>query len=604
MTNLYKPVRLLNDDLIKKIAAGEVVDRPSSIIKELFENSIDAQSSKISVTVVDGGLKSIEFLDDGFGMTVNDLKLSIKKHATSKVAKTSDLENILSMGFRGEALAAISSVSKFQIISKRSNMEAWKLSVNEKGDSEIVPHPLAKGTKIVIEDLFYNIPARKKFLKTAASELREIRSLLYDLALAQPGIEIHWTFINIKGEVTEQVMLPEDNLKNRFLKISALKYPSVVKNVNQDSILEILANPEKGFVSDLKIYLLKPPFMINKQKGVSFIVNGRVVFDKALAFSLREALCGLIEVGHFPICCVSLKVNPKVIDVNIHPQKKEIRWETGFRIASYVYKYVRPHFEFNNKISDQVKNESLFFQDSESINRNSANIEKNFSREVFSTKTNSENIEFITPKASNENNNLIKQSENKSPIVFSKLKVIGEANACWLICESEYGVVIIDQHAAHERINFEKLLFQDDFIDSMPLLIPCKVNVANKFKKEVIDLLKQFFFEVDEDFQLEDEISITAVPVSKRKINWSEILQNICSDVGNDEFTFNCESLKVKIASSLACHSSIRKGQRLSNNEIKEMLTQLDKLKWVFCPHGRPIHKLIKEQDLESMFHR
>ncbi len=598
----FAPIRLLDPEVVSRIAAGEVVDRPASVLKELLDNSIDAGASAIRVLVVEAGLKRLEVEDDGRGLSPDDLKVCTLRHATSKITGLDDLDAIASLGFRGEALAAIASVSKLQIETFREGSGSWIWQTFGSTQGELTPASRAKGTRVRVEDLFFNVPARKKFLKSVSSEYSETRQILQSVALTHPEIAFEWHFINDKGELKEQAQLKVSSLVDRLRSLQEL----------DGEILSIDRTDPAPGVRRVQAAFYKAPVSSRFQKDIQLSVNGRPVSDKRLPYSLREAYNGLIEVGQYPIGVLALDVDPSEIDVNIHPQKKEIRWPKEFNLASMAYGLLRPHFEVRREtpIHSASFEPSLFESrpPSDKIPHFISPIPASrFEVPVF------ERPSAPAPAFSIASKSTAPEREELRPAFrFSELRVIGEAGAAWILCESPGGLVVIDQHAAHERVNFERILRSKTLLRSKPLLIPLEQQLPPHFadsKKLVAGVLTELGFEISDE-SLEntesDSLEFIAVPEADRSLAWGDILEKIFADVQSGaQISHWPEHLKMRIAASLSCHGSVRRGQRLTNDEIRSLLVSMDQVEWGgLCPHGRPVWLPLAHEWIEEQFHR
>ncbi len=610
-----RKVRLLPQEVIHRIAAGEVVDRPASVLKELLDNSIDAGASHIRVLLIDGGLKSLEVEDNGSGMSRDDLEVCTLRHATSKIESVDDLDAIQSLGFRGEALAAISSVSSLKIESVQKGGKAWLLESKGGIRPELRPASRHQGSRVVVDDLFFNVPARKKFLKSLGSELNECLETLTSVALAHPEISFEWHALDAQsGEIKKTKTLIAGTLRDRFEAIYA----------QQADMLHFEQLPSLPEIKKVEIAIYRPPMSSNFQKTVRLSVNGRPVIDKRLPYSLREAFGGLIEVGRYPIFQANLMVDVHSVDVNIHPQKKEIRWPHNFSLASFLYSLVRPQFEIRSAPTVSAEQAVFFAGDSAEISRPIENPSPMLSimpdgvggtadSDAFAemkspaianfNPAQSESRDFLRGEAPRKKA-LISLPESQPRFRFSHLRVIGEAGAAWILCESESGVVLIDQHAAHERVNYERILNHKTLLRSKPLLFPLDLPESAEWEGLLSPLataLKELAFELSDD-----EKSIIAVPEADRKIDWSKWIQDILEELrSSEEKVGRLQKIRTEIAASLSCHGSVRRGQRLSHDEIHALLQSLDEVAWGgLCPHGRPVWFELSHEKIEESFHR
>lgn len=624
-------VKLLSTEVIHRIAAGEVVDRPASILKELIENSLDAGADKIKVTVVDGGLKAIEVDDNGWGLTRNDLGACVQRHATSKISSLDDLDAIYSLGFRGEALSAAASVSRLVIDTYSQEDGAWILNVLAGQKEALRPGTRRLGTKVSVEDLFFNVPARRKFLKRPGSEADECNEVLLSLALARPEIGFEIYVVSESGELKKSSRFESQSLADRFHAIYGVKADIVSVEKAADEL------SDQG-LKGIQIAAYRAPASSARQKGIRLSINGRAVVDKRLPYSLREAYAGLIEVGDYPYVQVNVTVDPALIDVNIHPQKKEVRWPAGFSLASQVYNILRPQFEVKARPVVQMPiNESLFAPSTAlpSTETQSLSDERVADEPIFSGRSVDgfaveETVEVPNVSAELRMHELdrptFKPSRKGSPVStyrpsddrdavpyfkFRELRVIGEAGAAWLLCESEKGLVLIDQHAAHERVNFEKILLREELIRSKATLFPIVLKLPLHVQGQedlVREALEACAFELaDKEITPSGTLELLAVPESDRKVAWADLIDEIFDEMKDDNLSSEAlvMRLKIRVAASLACHYSIRRGQRIGNDSIRELLQQMDEVQWgSFCPHGRPLWIELRHEEIENFFHR
>jgi DNA mismatch repair protein MutL len=536
-------VQILPQEIIHRIAAGEVVDRPASVLKELLDNSIDSGATRIRVLLIDGGLKSLEIEDDGCGMSRDDLELCTVRHATSKIQNIEDLEAIRSLGFRGEALAAVSSVSHLKIESVQVGNSAWLLSNKGGMNQTLTPSSRAIGTRVVVDDLFFNVPARKKFLKSLGAELNECVETLTSVALAHPEIAFEWHALDSQsGEIKKHATWLSGSLVERFESVYG----------NRSEILYFLQEPSLPEIKLVEVACYRPPVHSAFQKTVRLSVNGRPVSDKRLPYALREAFGGLIEVGRYPIFQANLTVDVTSVDVNIHPQKKEIRWPQNFSLGSFLYSLVRPQFEIAAPVEIAPEYQAPLFTlapvssaNNDSDFRPSAPVvefpraDARFVNELHSvhqpTALNLASApapDFsFTPKIASSNRPT--STEGQPAFRFSELRVIGEAGAAWIVCESQQGILLIDQHAAHERVNYERILRQKNLLRSKPLLFPIELpesisweGILAEFKAALLELS----FELSDDGK-----SIIAVPEADRKINWEQWLKEILEELRSSQ---------------------------------------------------------------------
>lgn len=616
--NEIRKIRLLPPEIIHRIAAGEVVDKPSSILKELVENAVDAGSTRIQVTLIDGGLRSIQVDDNGSGMTREDLEACIQRHATSKISTLEELDAIPLLGFRGEALSAASSVSRLTIDTFREGDGGWVLRVTGGAREAVKPSARKLGTRVTLEDLFFNVPARRKFLRKPGLEAQDCLDTMESLALAHPHVEFSWAATDERGEVKAQKHYPVESSLERYKRSLGLEAELCEASVN---------DPAPG-VKNLHVVFYKPPAASQAMKSIRLNVNGRPVTDKRLPYIVREAFAGLIEVGRFPYAHVAVEVDPALIDVNIHPQKKEIRWSSGFNMGSHVFGLVRSQLQASSPRSVTAAERAAAYPTpvqaswfpSSHVNREASEalaapiIESHAVPNVASESlTFSAPISYGSGATSDSRTlarSLVSPETTRPPFRFADLRVVGEALASWILCESPDGLVLIDQHAAHERVNFEKQLARMNLIRSKPLFLPIRFKLPLSMRgseSELKEALEPLGFEcADLETVPAGEMEFVAVPESERKMNWEDLLERVISDIGEGMPTARVlEKLRVEIAASLACHGSVRRGQRLSIEEIQALMKDLDAVAWGgLCPHGRPVWFLLSNPQIETLFHR
>ncbi len=593
-------IRLLSPELVHRIAAGEVVENPASAMKELVENSIDAGATKVAVLIVDGGLKLIEVKDNGGGMSRADLEACCQRHATSKIREVRDLDHIFSLGFRGEALAALSSVSHLEILSReKGEKEAWVLK-RQGAEFETQPVSHNEGTAVRVQDLFFNTPARKKFLKSPSSESSRCVKTFKDLAVSHCNVELSLHILGSNGELEEDLFFPAQDKLERMAAILSKEKEYFFHSSDQNLVPGL---------KNIEVMFLKAPHFARNSKDIYLVVNGRPVEDKRIAYVLREAFGGLIEMGAFPRGGVFLEVDASEVDVNVHPQKKELRWSKEFPLYSLIYEQVKKGLQ---AVMPKVQNPASSNENRE----NTPSLLGDFYSLPLQGGTESTSIERAFTSASN--NEKISSSHEwpqtlqatasaSNQIRFSSLRVVGEVGAAWLLCESDKGVIVIDQHAAHERVRFDELIKGRELFSAVPLLLPLKVELPLSLKGQ-----EEAFVTLMEDWSFEGrvvserQVEFFAVPKSARKIEWGETFEEIF-DRMDQKLSIESlrQSLRVWIASSLACHGSVRRGQRLSNDEIAQLLKSMDEVDWKeFCPHGRPTWILLSHNRLEEEFHR
>ncbi|MCH2678675.1 MAG: DNA mismatch repair endonuclease MutL [Alphaproteobacteria bacterium] len=577
-------IKKLPDNLINQIAAGEVIERPSSALKELIENSIDAGASKISISLSEGGKTLIEVIDDGMGMNLHDLKMCLERHATSKI-NDGDLVHINSLGFRGEALPSIGSIANLVIESyDKLKDEAWQISIiNNKKNIE--PSLIRFGTKVTITDLFLKVPARLKFMKTNATEIRYCKEVVKHLAMSHPKITFSLTIDSkriFNWEKSEKADF--EGTKNRLYQVMGEDFikSSVSVHIERDGL--ILA----GMVG-------MPTLNRNTGREQYLFVNNRPVKDRNLIGALRGAYKGLIEHNRFPVAVLFLDILSQDVDINVHPAKVEVRFKDSGKVRSIIVSGVRKALEkaglnTASEISNALIDKMSF--DEQVINDNSNNI-------------NLQNINLSPSSRFAEN---IDSESFNNQRTYPLGSAIAQAHGTYIISETENGLILIDQHAAHERIVLEKIRegFLNSNIQKQILLIPEVVELSGdhfeviiKYKDSLIKLGL-----VIEEFD-NNAIIIREHPAILDKVNFSILIKDIAEEIIDFGSEFVLSERLDNICGNMACHSSIRSGRLLLTSEMNALLREMEVTpNSSQCNHGRPTFIKLSVTDIEKLFGR
>ena len=577
-------IKKLPDNLINQIAAGEVIERPSSALKELIENSIDAGASKISISLSEGGKTLIEVIDDGMGMNLQDLKMCLERHATSKI-NDSDLMHINSLGFRGEALPSIGSIANLVIESyDKLKDEAWKISIiNNKKNIE--PSLIRFGTKVTITDLFLKVPARLKFMKTNATEIRYCKEVVKHLAMSHPKISFSLTIDSkriFNWEKSEKADF--EGTKNRLYQVMGEDFikSSVSVHMERDGL--ILA----GMVG-------MPTLNRNTGREQYLFVNNRPVKDRNLIGALRGAYKGLIEHNRFPVAVLFLDIISQDVDINVHPAKIEVRFKDSGKVRSIIVSGVRKALEkaglnTASEISNSLIDKISF--DEQVINDNSNNI-------------NLQNINLSPSSRLAEN---IDSDGFNNQRTYPLGSAIAQAHGTYIISETENGLILIDQHAAHERIVLEKIRegFLNSNIQKQILLIPEVVELSVDHFEVIIkhkdSLIKLGL--VIEEFD-NNTIIIREHPAILDKVNFSILIKDIAEEIIDFGSEFVLSERLDNICGNMACHSSIRSGRLLLTSEMNALLREMEVTpNSSQCNHGRPTFIKLSVTDIEKLFGR
>ena len=590
------PIRLLSSEVASQIAAGEVIERPASVVKELLENSLDAGAKTISISVEEAGKKLIEIADDGSGIPSAELELAASRHATSKLVRSDDLFSIVTLGFRGEALASIGSVSRMTITSRVENEKEGARLVVEGGKSKKPTKVGATvGTIVRVEDLFYNVPARLKFLKADVTERRAIDSLVTRYALAYPEKRF-------KLSEGKNVALQTAGDGDRRAILAALYGVDVAKQM-----LEVMAEEEgyklTGFISPTSLTR-------SNRKEITFFINGRWVHEVALSTALLQAYHTLLMVGRYPLTALFLEIDPHDVDVNVHPAKAEVRFRNQDKVFSFVQRSVRKALLAYSPVPNVVT--SLWGGRVAPVESNSVGLDWTIGHsETVNSDQLSVNgdwgLETGDPSAVRSTQNAVRSEEQTTFERIPLLRLIGQIGAAYLVAEGPDGLYLIDQHAAHERVLFEKLIAQHEMkkIPSQSLLTPAVVTLPPQTTQLLITqlpILKHFGFDVEEFGP--NTFQVRAMPALFAGSDPSAALRALVEDFEEDESPLKDEVEK-KLAARVCKRMAVRSGMSLSNEEQRALLTDLEACDSPrTCPHGRPTMIHLSVDLLERQFGR
>jgi len=576
------PIRLLSSEVASQIAAGEVIERPASVVKELVENSLDANAHAITVTVAEAGRKLIEVADDGTGIPAAELELALARHATSKLIQAEELFSIETLGFRGEALASIGSVSQLTMTSRIADSASGarlKIEGGISGKVEKAGAPI--GTVVRVEDLFYNVPARLKFLKTDVTERRAIDGLLTRYALAYP---------NVRFKLTEDanVTLQTSGDGDRRAILAALYGVDVAKQmleVNmEDDGLKLT-----GFISPTALTR-------SNRKEITFFVNGRWVSDTPLTAALTQAYHTLLMVGRYPMAALFLEIAPSEVDVNVHPAKAEVRFKNQDRIFGFVQRSVRRALLAYAPVPQVAP--TLWSGASRPAESREPGLDWTMASDSHQSSVTSDQSPVSSAEIVNRQSSIAN---------LPLLRLIGQIGQTYLVAEGPDGLYLVDQHAAHERVLFEKLMAQrgQNKIPSQSLLTPAIVQLPPQSAQLLLTqlpILNHFGFDVEEfgghSFQ------VRAIPALFAGADPASALRALVEDFEEDEAPLQNE-IESKIAGRVCKRLAVKGGQTLSPEEQRALLNDLEACESPrTCPHGRPTMIHLSVDVLERQFGR
>lgn len=567
-------IKVMSEKLANKIAAGEVVEKCASVVKELVENSIDASSTNIKVILKNGGLKEITVIDNGIGMDKEDASLAFCRHATSKIYKDDDLYFIETLGFRGEALASIASVSEVLLITSNGH-EGTTHHLKGGTTLSLTDAPLRTGTQIQITNLFYNTPARLKYLKSEVTELNNCIQYIEKLALSKPNIA--FTLTN-----NDRVLVRTSGSNNTLKTIHEIYGLNVSSNM-----LELKCSSDDFEVSG---YISKPSILKKNRNHFNTFVNGRIIRNNEINKAINDAYNTYKHEGFYPITAIYIETDPTLVDVNIHPTKQDIKMSKMENLTDLIYQSIKKVLYNNLLIPDAIMDEK-----NNEIKDNFIEV-KMEEPEKISVQT------FLD--IGNTNNNVVKNEEFKS----LKLYPVGQVHGTYIIAENEDGMYILDQHAAHERINYEMItkLFKEETITTIDMLVPITFELSTSdyemfmAKKSVLEDLG---FKIEE-FGI-NTILIKSHPTWLKENYEKDNLKYIIDLVIEQNKTFNKEKFLDSLAKMVSCKMSVKANEHLSNIEIEKLLNDLVKCDNPYnCCHGRPSIMKFDNYELEKMFRR
>jgi DNA mismatch repair protein MutL len=567
--------------MASRIAAGEVVERPASVIKELIENSLDAGATDLSVWVEKSGTTLIRVSDNGEGMAAEDLALAVERHSTSKLKDEDDLFRIATLGFRGEALPSIASVSKMEITSRsRSSDRAWKLRVEGGKKDEICAAASSTGTTIEVRDIFFNTPARRKFLKSPATELSHICDVVNRMALGCPGV--HFRLFHEGRTIADYPAVAES--KDRLYQVLGRDIAKTLGSFAwSHGTLAI-----SGFLSSV-------PASFSNSRHLMTYVNKRYVRDKVLTHAVLHGYETLLMKGQYPAVVLFIAIPFEEVDINVHPAKYEVRFRRQSDVHEAVATGVRQALKLEAR---EPRSAPLVPQPTRFMGvAESASLYLHPTLRGDEPGLRGKDVFAILPPV-----------EAPGEGMFSSMNILGQILGCYLVCSSARGLAIIDQHAAHERVAFEKLRaqMQAGEVQKQSLLIPQTVELSigemMLLEKQLPDL-ERFGFAI-EPFGA-NAYAITTIPALLPEGDYRHLIRQMIAELAEvDKSDKLREHLEERLA-TLACHSVIRANRQLEIHEMRALLAELDRIDFATqCPHGRPVLLEFSRDDLEKMFRR
>ena len=598
-------INSLSKRLANQIAAGEVVERPASVIKELLENSLDSGATRLQIDVEQGGVKLMRVKDNGCGIHKDDLALALSRHATSKIIELTDLENITSLGFRGEALASISSVSRFRIISnssEESGSSGWKVEVEGQEVEVSVPpaaHP--QGTSAEVRDLFFNVPARKKFLKTEKTEFTRIDEVIKRIALSRFDVQF-----NLKhNQRTIHQLLPAISEQERQRRVSLVCGPVFVDN-------SVYIDVER---SGLRLWgwVSLPTFSRSQSDLQYFYVNGRTIRDKLVTHAVKQAYRDVLFHGRHPAYMLYLELAPSSVDVNVHPTKHEVRFRDSRLVHDFLFSAlhkalaeVTPSVQIASQHAGMAGTESKFAHDDPKVYGKQVSLRlaepTTASYGAYATTNVRDHDQIQEQIASLAKLNA--GNEEVPPLGYA----IAHLHGIYILAQNKEGLIIIDMHAAHERIIYErmKVACKSEKLKMQPLLVPLSIAVSQSEadcavaqKKELLGL------GIELDKLTDEAIVVRQVPSILKDSDVEKMVRDVLSDVLEYGSSDRIQAHQEELLSTMACHGSVRANRHLTIPEMNSLLRDMEATERSGqCNHGRPTWVCQSLSELDKLFLR
>ena len=595
MKKKQRPIKILSQTLTNQIAAGEIIERPASIVKELIENSIDSNATEILLELDQGGKNKILVRDNGEGINQENLLLALAPHATSKIYSLSDLNEVTSLGFRGEALASIKSIAKIKITSKTNDQNhAWAIEHDNKNLTIPAAHP--DGTTVEVSEIFYNIPARRKFIKSEKTEYSYIDELIKKIMLCHFEIELT-VYHNNKMTRHYPAALSENQKQKRIEKICG---ESFVENA-----IPVSAKTEQ---LELNGWITNPNFQNIKNNLQYFYVNGRFIKNKVILHAIKQAYHDVLHYSKFPAFIMYFHINPSLIDINVHPTKNEIRFNESNTVYSFLFTKIHSALENLNKFGENqpltTKESTMYLE--KNIPSIPSNIKQSVSPNQIEFNLNDFKEDIITNKK-----NIITTELNKKNNNYSEYRLgfaIGQLHKTFIITQTKNSLIIVDMHAAHERILYEraKSMWEKNICESQELLIPINIHLnvilVNSLMshKKILKKMGFYYSQISEDI-----LTIRSIPNYVSNKNIKDLIVSIAKTLELTGKTKEHDYYLNKILSTISCHKALRANDEITIAEMNHLLRQMEKTnKSSYCNHGRPTWFEIQISDLDKFFMR
>lgn len=607
-------IKLLSPRLANQIAAGEVVERPSSVIKELLENSLDAGATRLEIDIEDGGLKLMRVRDNGSGIEKEDLSLALSRHATSKIYELDDLEAVRTLGFRGEALASISSVARLTLVSStRDDSRGWQVAAEGRDmETDIAPAPHPRGTTVEVRDLFFNTPARRKFLRTEKTEYTHLEAVVKRMALSRFDVAFN---LRHNNRIIYAWRAGENQLEQER-RVAQVCGPAFMENAVH---LDIERNGLR-----LWGWVALPTFSRSQADLQHFYVNGRCIRDKLVGHAIRQAYQDVLYHGRHPAFVLYLEVDPSTVDVNVHPTKHEVRFRDNRNVHDFIYSglhralaKVRPEDAMEKVVSVLSSEQTLQglavgeFQGQRQMNLaepgspvSTHTLFSSYSRPVLSPDSVREQMSRYGELLASEPYNSNEGEEEIPPLGYA----LAQLKGIYILAENARGLIIVDMHAAHERITYERMktAFACDGIQTQPLLVPESIAVSQKeadYAEQHVAVFKRLGFEIQRAGP--ETLLIRQVPVILNRAKVEQLVRDVLADLIEHGSSERIQHHINEVLGTMACHGAVRANRRLTIPEMNALLRDMEATERSGqCNHGRPTWLLQSLEDLDKLFLR
>ncbi len=590
-------IQTLPSHLVNQIAAGEVVERPASVVKELVENSLDASACSITVEIEAGGTRLIRVTDDGKGIEKNELAIAVSRHATSKIRNLEDLEKIASLGFRGEALPSIASVSRLCLISFHEQADhAWKILARD--EAAAVPDAAPRGTIIEVRELFYNVPARKKFLRTEQTEYKHIESLFKTLALSHP--RVGFKFIHNQKIVYQ--LKGADSIPEQQQRLAILCGKSFSESLISIDV-EIDGHHLTGWIG-------LPTFNRSQADMQYFFVNRRMIRDKLINHAVRQAYQDVMFHGRHPAYVLSLEMDSRQLDVNVHPQKHEVRFRNSRQVHDLIYRSLKQAVA-DIQPDRQIESPDYALSDASELSDTMPSHQTGMGFIQYA------GLSRFAPDVREQTaayTSLIQAGSNPTEGVETNTQIpplgyaIAQLKGIYILSENSQGLIVVDMHAAHERIVYERMkqnAEQEDVI-RQPLLVPISMNVSQS-EADLVEERRAYFIHLGFDVERLslEQIRVRAIPVLLKQTDCEQLVRDVLADLLEFGQSRRIQEYENQLLGTMACHASVRANRLLTINEMNALLRDIEMTERSGqCNHGRPTWKQLSLDALDKFFKR